>query len=286
MVGRVLDALDRSPYSDNTIVVLWSDHGWHLGEKEHWQKFTAWRACSRVPLIIRAPKGTTGLPAGTAAGSICAQPVNLVDLFTTLTELCGLPTKPDIGSRSLVPLLRDPAADWPHVAITHLDHPQNYAISTQNWRYIHYRDGGEELYDIDQDPHEWTNLASLPEHAEKLAEIRKHAPKHVAPVHESQSGIGSFKAESTITLTKGTDAPPSKTSKTPVTLLISNQIQSPIRLVWIDENGKQHQRHVVKSASRFLFQTFTNHTWLLLDETRKPIGHFIAPEKPARIIVQ
>jgi arylsulfatase A-like enzyme len=109
--------------------------------------------------------------------------VNLVDLFGTLTELSGLPAKEGIESRSLVPLLRDPKADWPHFALTHLDHPQNYAISTQRWRYIHYSDGGEELYDIESDPHEWENLASRPQHSAKLAEMRALAPKSFAPIH-------------------------------------------------------------------------------------------------------
>lgn len=181
MVGRVLDALEKSPQRDNTIVVLWSDHGWHLGEKEHWQKFTGWRACDRVPLIIRVPKGVPGLPEGTHAGSICERPVSLTDLFTTLTGLCGLPEKSGIDSRSLVPLLRDPAASWPHAAITHLDLPESYAISTESWRYIHYGGGGEELYDIVSDPHEWTNLASKPEQAAKLAEMRALAPKDIVP---------------------------------------------------------------------------------------------------------
>jgi arylsulfatase A-like enzyme len=183
MLGRVLDVLEKSPHRDNTIVVLWSDHGWHLGEKEHWQKFTGWRACARVPLMVRVPKGVAGLPEGTQAGSVCHRPVNLVDLFATLTDLCGLPAKPGIESRSLVPLLRDPATAWPHAALTHLDHPDNYALSTERWRYIHYRDGGEELYDIETDPHEWTNLATQPEHAAKLAELRALAPSSVAPIH-------------------------------------------------------------------------------------------------------
>ena len=116
---------------------------------------------------------------------MCSRPVSLVDLYATLTELCGIPAKADIESRSLVPLLRDPVAPWPHVAITHLDHPENYALSTERWRYIHYRDGGEELYDIETDPHEWTNLASKPEHAAKLAEMRSLAPKTLAPIDSS-----------------------------------------------------------------------------------------------------
>lgn len=154
MLGRVLDALETSPHRDNTVVVLWSDHGWHLGDKEHWQKFTGWRACIRVLLMVRVPPGAAGLPEGTQAGSVCSRPVCLVDLYATLTELWGLPAKADIESRSLVPLLRDPTAAWPHAALTHLDDPGNHSLSTERWRYIHYRDGGEELYDIQTDPHE------------------------------------------------------------------------------------------------------------------------------------
>jgi arylsulfatase A-like enzyme len=182
MLGRVLDALERSPHRDNTIVVLWSDHGWHLGEKEHWQKFTGWRIGTRVPLMIRVPKGAPGLPAGTAAGGVCDRPVSLVDLFGTLTDLCGLPAKADIASRSLAPLLRDPQAAWPHAALTHLNQPADYAISTQRWRYLHYLGGEEELYDIETDPHEWTNLAAQPGHAAKLAEMRALAPSAMAPL--------------------------------------------------------------------------------------------------------
>lgn len=183
MLGRVLDALEKSPHRDNTIVVLWSDHSWHLGEKEHWQKFTGWRACARVPLMVWVPKGTPGLPEGTAAGGVCDRPVSLVDLFGTLTDLCGLPAKAGISQRSLVPLLRDPQAEWPHAALTHLDRPQNYALSTERWRYLHYFDGGEELYDLASDPHEWRNLAGQPEHADRLAEMRALAPQSIAPLH-------------------------------------------------------------------------------------------------------
>ena len=182
MLGRVLDALEKSPHLDKTIIVLWSDHGWHLGEKEHWQKFTGWRVCARVPLMVRVPKGVVGLPEGTRAGSVCDRPVSLVDLFSTLTELCALPAKSGIESRSLVPLLRDPSAPWPQAALTHLDQPGNYALSTERWRYINYVDGGEELYDIETDPYEWTNLASKPEHEAKLVEMRTLAPQQVAPL--------------------------------------------------------------------------------------------------------
>ncbi len=174
MLGRVLDALEKSPHRDNTIVVLWSDHGWHLGEKEHWQKFTGWRVCTRVPLMIRVPKGA---PAGS------------YDDYPTLTELCGLPAKADNDGRSFVTLLRDPAAPWSHAALTQLDHPENYAISTERWRYLHYRGGDEELYDIESDPHEWTNLAGKPEHAAKLAELRALAPTDRKPLVQPKPTI-------------------------------------------------------------------------------------------------
>jgi arylsulfatase A-like enzyme len=286
MLGRVLDALEKSPHRDNTIVVLWSDHGWHLGEKEHWQKYTGWRACARVPLMVRVPQGAAGLPEGTPAGSVCRRPVGLVDLFSTLTELCGLPTKPDIESRSLIPLLRNPAAPWPHAAVTHLDQPENYALSTERWRYIHYRDGGEELYDVETDPHEWTNLASRPQHAAKLAEMRALAPQTIAPTHESQPGINSFRAEQELKPVTGAAAPPSKAGGARVRLLFQNQRQKSVKLVWVDESGMHKKYGKVDGAGRRLLQTFAGHTWLLLDEKNDEIGYIIAPAKPGRVFVE
>lgn len=288
MLGRVLEALDKSPHRDNTLVVLWSDHGWHLGEKEHWQKFTGWRVCARVPLMIRVPKGAPGLPQGTVTGGVCDRPVSLVDLFATITELCGLPPKADIFSRSLVPLLRDPTVHWPHAALTHLDNPQNYALSSERWRYIHYVGGEEELYDIVSDPHEWTNLAKHPtaEHLAKLAEMRSLVPTSFAPIHESQPGINAFKAE--LDLVPVTDRPPndSKSSSVGARLLFQNQTQKSLKIVWLDENGKRHDPIALASASRRLVETFAGHTWILLDEDNKVVGHVVASEKPARVIIQ
>lgn len=177
MIGRLLDALEKSPHRDNTIVVLWSDHGWHLGEKEHWQKYTGWRLSTRVPLIIRVPKGAPGLVKGTSVGAVCDQAVSLTDLFCTLTDLCGLPASQnkDASARSLVPLLRDPKGEWPHAAITQLQEPDTYSISRGQWRYIHYANGDEELYDIGNDSYEHTNLLfrdASPEHKARAAELR------------------------------------------------------------------------------------------------------------------
>jgi arylsulfatase A-like enzyme len=286
MLGRVLDALDKSPHRDNTIVVLWSDHGWHLGEKEHWQKFTGWRIGSRVPLMIRVPAGAPGLPAGTRPGGVCQSPVNLVDLYRTLTDLCALPGKPGISPNSLVPLLRDPAAPWPHPAITHLDHPENLAISTRRWRYIHYKGGEEELYDIETDPHEWTNLAGDPAHAARLIEMRAMKPKDIAPIHEVQPGINSFAAELEMDLGKQGAAPPSITSSEPVVLLFQNHRQTPVRLFWLDEKGIRHEKGEIPGASRRMFDTFVGHSWLVVAKDGQELGHIVAPAKPARVFVR
>lgn len=186
MIGHVLDALEKSPAKDNTIVVLWSDHGWHLGEKQHWQKFTGWRAVTRVPLIIKVPKGTPGLIDGTTAGEICDRAVSLQDLFHTLNELCALPpsANPNSGRISLVPLLKNPKAEWPHAAICQLENPGDYSVSHESWRYIHYKEGEEELYDIAKDPHEWHNLLHqnpTPEHRAKADELKAFGPVNPAP---------------------------------------------------------------------------------------------------------
>lgn len=288
MVGRVLDALEKGPQRDNTIVVLFSDHGWHLGEKEHWQKYTGWRIGSRVPLIIRVPKGAAGFPEGTSPGAVCTRPVSLTDLFCTLTELCRLPAKADVEPRSLVPLLRDPAAQWPHAAITHLDHPQSYAISTERWRYIHYRNGDEELYDLQTDPYEWTNLATSPEHSVQLGRMRALVPSVMVPVHETEPGISDFKADSLLDLVRPSAArcPPSQQSTRKVTVLIRNQREEPFRLVWVDNLGKHHDYGVLKKAGRRLIHTFAGHAWLVIAETGTEYGHFVVGDVPAQVAIQ
>jgi arylsulfatase A-like enzyme len=169
LIGQLLDALDSSPAAKNTIVVLWSDHGWHLGEKQHLHKFTLWERSTRVPFIIAAPKITP-------AGSRTARPVGLIDLFPTLNELCDLPSVSTLDGKSLVSLLKDPSREWSEPAIT--THGQgNHAVRTERWRYIRYTDGSEELYDHDIDTNEWTNLASKPEFATIKIELAKALPK-------------------------------------------------------------------------------------------------------------
>jgi arylsulfatase A-like enzyme len=187
MLGRVLDELESGPNADNTIVVLWSDHGWHLGEKQHWQKFTAWRACTRVPLMVKVPEGISKLKQGTTAGTVCDEPVSLLSLFPTLVELAGLPKKQDNDGPSLLPLLEDAEADWPHVAVTFQHHVGSFSVSDNDWRYIYYTDGGEELYNIRDDPYEWINLASKAKHAARLTAMRALSPTEFVPMPQPNS---------------------------------------------------------------------------------------------------
>jgi arylsulfatase A-like enzyme len=173
MVGRLLEALDKSPHRDDTIVVLWGDHGWHLGEKLHWRKFTLWEEATRAPLIFV-------VPGVTRAGGVCARTVDFMSLYPTLADLCGLPVPGHVHGPSLRPLLADPGAPWDRPALTTYL-VGNHAVRSEGWRYIRYRDGSEELYDEAADPLEWTNLAARPELAAVKAELARWLPQANAP---------------------------------------------------------------------------------------------------------
>jgi arylsulfatase A-like enzyme len=178
LIGQLLDALDASPAAKNTIIVLWSDHGWHLGEKQHLHKFTLWERSTRVPFIIAAPNVTQ-------TNTQTARPVGLIDLFPTLNELCELPTVDGLEGRSLVPLLREPNINWDRPALT--THGRgNHSLRTERWRYIRYADGGEEFYDHSTDPNEWHNLADNPELAAVKAELARSLPRTDAPTLRSK----------------------------------------------------------------------------------------------------
>jgi arylsulfatase A-like enzyme len=177
-IGRLLDALDRSPHKDNTIIVLWSDHGWHLGEKQHWGKWTAWERSTRVPLIIAPPLSQAENFA--KAGSRCDQPVGLIDLFPTLTALCEVRPPEHLDGESLVPLLRDPSMKTGRKLVTTIG-PGNFTVRTERWRYILYKDGSQELYDHKTDPNEWTNLAGNPDHRSVMDSFKSLLKKAESP---------------------------------------------------------------------------------------------------------
>ena len=185
-LGRLLDALDASGKADNTIIVLWSDHGWHLGEKGMTGKLTLWERSTRVPLMFAGP--------GVAKGK-CVRPAELLDVFPTLAEMCGLSAPANLEGHSLTPQLKDPDAprEFPAITTQNLD---NTSIRTERFRYIRYFDGSEELYDHESDPNEWTNLALDPKYATTKAELAKWLPKVNTPaVPRSRTRLSEIKPD-------------------------------------------------------------------------------------------
>jgi len=157
-IGQVLDQLDKSPYANNTIVVLCSDHGWHLGEKNHWRKWMPWEESTRSLLIVRVPDAPGN-------GSISKRTVGLIDIYPTIADLCELEAPSSLQGESFRRLLQNPEGSWERPALTSTT-AGNHTVRSDRYRYIRYKDGSEELYDHENDPHEWHNLANDPSKAE------------------------------------------------------------------------------------------------------------------------
>lgn len=169
MVGQLLDALAAGPLANNTIIVFWSDHGYHLGEKESWEKFALWETTTHVPLIVVAP-GVT--PPNTRHEST----VSLLDLYPTLIDLCGLPNpRQALEGRSLLPCLKQPRRATDRRVVS-TQGKGNHAVRSDRYRYILYADGAEELYDHAIDPHEWLNLAGDPQLQSAKANLAESLP--------------------------------------------------------------------------------------------------------------
>ncbi len=180
-LGRVLDALEQSPHADNTIIVFWSDHGYAQGQKGHWGKHTLWERTSHVPFFWAGP--------GIARNQKTDYTASLIDIYPTLARLCGLPVDPGLEGESLVPVLQDPTIDTNRNVLLPHDHPGSYAVINRDWRYIHYRDGSEELYDLARDEHEWHNLAADPAYDAAKATLQAAAPREFAPPGTSRKDM-------------------------------------------------------------------------------------------------
>ncbi|HEV2293715.1 MAG TPA: sulfatase [Tepidisphaeraceae bacterium] len=181
-VGRLLEALERLKLADNTIVVFWSDHGFLLGEHGQWQKQMLFEEANRVPLIISAPGRK-------AAGGVAPGPVELLDVYPTLAELCGLKPPHELEGKSLAPLLDEPATAWERPAFSQVTRRRDrrpimgYSVRTDRWRYTQWgRNGaeGQELYDHENDPKELTNLAADPALANVVVQLAKLIEPHRA----------------------------------------------------------------------------------------------------------
>ena len=169
-LGEFLDALDKSKYADNTIIVLWGDHGWHLGEKQHWRKMALWENSTRTPLIIYHPNKIKN-------NTVINTPISFIDIYPTLIDLCGLPPKKNgLDGKSFFQLLKNPSLNWDKPVLMTFGQG-NHAVRTSRWRYIQYYDGTNELYDHNNDPHEWVNLSGNNNYIKIIEELKKHIPK-------------------------------------------------------------------------------------------------------------
>ena len=171
--GRVVEALDNSPHRDNTIVVAWADHGFHMGEKDHFAKYALWEQTTNVFFMIR-------YPGVTPAGSTCERTVSLQDIYPTLVDVCGLDDPGHkLSGHSLRPLLEDPKSAWTRPAIT-THKRDDHGLRSERARYIRYHDGSEEVYDHANDPYEFKNLAGTPAGLELKQELVRYIPKESA----------------------------------------------------------------------------------------------------------
>ena len=167
-LGRLLDAFEKSSLTEETIIVLWGDHGWHLGEKHHWRKFTLWEEATRAPLMWVVP----GL---TPKGRTCRRTVDFMSIYPTLCELTGLPRPQHVEGPSIKSLLQAPDAPWDRPALTTHGF-QRHAVRSERWRYIRYANGDEELYDELIDPYEWNNIATDPQFTEVKRQLTQWFP--------------------------------------------------------------------------------------------------------------
>ena len=182
LVGMILDSLEAAGIGEETAIVLFSDHGFHLGEKNKWAKRSLWSRTTRVPLIVAGP--------GVRRGVKCDAPVGLIDVFPTLTDLAGIARKAGLDGNSLRPLLKDPAASWAYTALCTFG-PANHSVHSRDYHYIRYRDGSEELYDRHDDPDEFHNLAQRETLAAVIADLRRSLPPEEAPMVPGSRGSDS-----------------------------------------------------------------------------------------------
>ena len=231
----------------------------------------------------KSAKGSDGLTDGTPP-SICDRPVSLLSLAPTLLQLCGLPPQRRYDGPSLVPLLADPGADWPHVALTHLARAGSFGLSDNRWRYIHYAGGGEELYDVQSDPYEWHNLAGKKEHQATLKRLRSLAPSEFVKFVPPR--VQSLPALTWKPLAKGAMAPVSKPDGNTFEVVFINRSAREVELFWMDRDGGQKRYATIAAGKQQRQKTRPGAVWMIAaGDPQQPLGYFEVGDRSARAVV-
>ncbi|MDA7894735.1 hypothetical protein N9A98_04190 [Akkermansiaceae bacterium] len=217
--------------------------------------------------------------------SVCDQPVSTIDLFKTLTSLSGITAPENISGTDLSPLLKDPNLDWPHIALTQLRGPDAYALSGKDFRYIHYANNEEELYNISEDQYEHTNLAKNKEYEDILIKFREEGPSKGVPLRQKRQS-NSVRKTPLVELDRKNKPLPSRKSSTRVPFAIKNSSSEHLQIFWINQQGQRKAFGKVHKASNRIMQSHVGHSWVIENEKGKFLGSVIIPKKGARITIE
>jgi iduronate 2-sulfatase len=291
-VGRLLDELDRSGLAKNTIVILWSDHGWKLGEHGGWCKQTNYEIDTRAPLLIRAPGAK-------ANGQGCSTPVEFVDIYPTLCDLAGVPIPKQLEGRSLAPLLQDVAAPRKDAAFSQFSRKHEgrdfmgYAMRTNRHRYVEWLDAktgeitAQELYDHDTDPGENENIAARPEHFALLTTLSTSLwtalPRPKLPFPFAQPAVEPG-ADPVLTWhpANGQPLPASKPAGEFRSITFKNSRPEPAKLIWLGPDETRKSYATLKQNDTFSIRTRPGAVWLIQDAKENALGHFVVEDHPAK----
>jgi iduronate 2-sulfatase len=284
-VGRLLAALQQLDLAKNTIVVLWSDHGWKLGEHNGWCKQTNYEIDTRAPLMIRAP-------AAKANGQRCHSLVEFVDIYPTLSDLAGLPVPANLAGKSLRPLLTDPSAHVKDAAFSQFPRKlegrdyMGYAMRTDRYRYVEWLNAvsgqvaAVELYDHVTDAEENENIAGRPENAERLKQLStqmwQSLPKPKLPFRFARDAVT---ASLTWHPADEKPLPPSKPAGEYIRVTFINARPDPVEIVWLGSDGGRKSYRRLEGDETFNIRTRPGAVWLVRDAKEQALGHFVVEEK-------
>jgi hypothetical protein len=288
-VGRLLAGLGTLGLEQNTIVILWSDHGWKLGEHNGWCKQTNYEIDTHAPLMIRAPDAR-------ANGRRCDALVEFVDIYPTLCELAGLPIPKNLAGKSLAPFLADVSAPGKDAAFSQFPRKQEgrdfmgYAMRTDRYRYVEWLDAltgkifARELYDHSNDADENENLAVRPESSALLDSLSDqlwaHLPRPAFPVLTVQTTASDAGSELAWHPADGKPLPPSKPEGEFQSVTFRNTRPASVELIWLGQGASRKSYRKLKQNETFNIRTRPGAVWLILDENEQPVGHFVVEKEP------